>query len=115
MQLLRERCARSVGVATIKSTPTNPHTRPTQNAPPPPLTLQQLSDGPGGAVHAEVTLDGTVYDLRSGAVVTWCPRDGSVVRSLLGALKEKAPPTPLKVYPVFVGSDNAVWARLSNV
>jgi nitrite reductase/ring-hydroxylating ferredoxin subunit len=66
-------------------------------------------------VLAEVPLDGTVYDLRSGAVVTWCPREGGVVRSLLGTLKEKAPPTPLKVYATHVGSDGAVWAKLSEV
>ena len=34
----------------------------------------------------EVPLDGTVYDLDSGRVLEWCPRNNPV-RVLLGSLK----------------------------
>ena len=47
----------------------------------------------------EVTLDGTVYDLESGKVLSWCPKN-SPVRSLLGGLKDKSEPVDLPVFPV---------------
>ena len=46
-------------------------------------------------------LDGTVYDLATGKVMSWCPKNNPV-RSLLGALKDKTEPTDLPVYPTKV-------------
>lgn len=49
---------------------------------------------------------------RAGAVLTWCPKDGNPMRSLLGTLKGKVEPTPLKVFPVHVTKDGDVWTKL---
>lgn len=58
-----------------------------------------------GDVTAEVPFDGTVYVLNSkptpGAVKVWCPQD-TVGRRVLGAMKSKEDPIPLKMYPVRV-------------
>jgi nitrite reductase/ring-hydroxylating ferredoxin subunit len=62
-------------------------------------------------VAAEVPLDGSVYDLATGAVLKWCPKDNPV-RSLLGTLKSKVDPSPLKVYPVYVNKDGGIWTTL---
>ena len=56
-----------------------------------------LKTGPA----VEVKLDGTVYDLATGKVMSWCPKNNPV-RSLLGALKDKTEPTDLPVYPTKV-------------
>ena len=37
-----------------------------------------------------VPLDGTEYDLTTGAVITWCPGGGNPVKAVLGALKKAA-------------------------
>jgi nitrite reductase/ring-hydroxylating ferredoxin subunit len=47
-------------------------------------------------------LDGTLYDIETGAVVQWVPKSGNPVRAILGMLKEKEAPLPLKMYPVQV-------------
>ena len=62
-------------------------------------------DKESGDVTAEVPFDGTVYVLNSkpkpGAVKVWCPQD-TVGRRVLGAMKSKEDPIPLKMYPVRV-------------
>lgn len=55
--------------------------------------------------------DGTVYDLSSGAVLKWCPKDNPI-RGLLGTLKSKETPVDLTVYPVHVTKDGNVWTKL---
>ena len=56
-----------------------------------------LKSGPA----IEVKLDGTVYDLATGKVISWCPKN-TPVRNLLGSLKDKSTPVDLPVYPVRV-------------
>ena len=56
-----------------------------------------LKTGPA----VEVNLDGTTYDLASGKVLSWCPKN-TAVRSVLGALKDRSDPIDLQVYPVKV-------------
>lgn len=65
----------------------------------------------GSSIATEVPLDGTVYDLATGAVLKWCPRDNPM-RNLLGTLKRAEKATPLKVYPVHVTKDGNIWTKL---
>lgn len=62
-----------------------------------------------GEPAIRVKLDGTTYDLRTGAVLEWCPQDNPV-RFMLGKLKEQVAPVPLAVYPVDVGADGTIAA-----
>ncbi|PNH11225.1 putative sodium/metabolite cotransporter BASS4, chloroplastic [Tetrabaena socialis] len=78
-----------------------------------PLLDAKLEEGPDGPV-IETPLDGTVYDLKTGKVIKWCPSDGSAIRGLLRTLKADVSPVPLTVYPVVVKPDGKVWVRLSN-
>merc|ERR1711988_525588 len=50
-----------------------------------------------GRPQAEVPLDGTVYDLATGEVVTWCPKNNPI-RAMLGSMKAQVEPIPLKMY-----------------
>ena len=50
----------------------------------------------------ESPLDGTVYELATGRVLSWCPKD-TPMRKLLGGIKDNADPVPLPVYPVKMG------------
>ncbi|KAG1658722.1 hypothetical protein FOA52_002737 [Chlamydomonas sp. UWO 241] len=77
-----------------------------------PLIDAKLMEVDGRPV-AETPLDGTQYDLETGAVVVWCP-GGSLVRSLLGGMKKDTPAVPLKVYPVRV-VDGQVYVKVYNV
>lgn len=52
-------------------------------------------------------LDGTEYDLTTGEVIQWCPKN-NLVRSMLGALKGAVDPIPLPVYPVKVEADGTI-------
>ena len=57
-----------------------------------------------GLVTAESPFDGTVYALNGkppGAVKVWCPQN-TAGRRLLGAMKSKEEPIPLRMYPVRV-------------
>ncbi|KAL4429030.1 hypothetical protein ABPG77_006069 [Micractinium sp. CCAP 211/92] len=54
-----------------------------------------------GAPAVEVPLDGTVYDLATGKVLSWCPKN-NLTRKILGGLKDKTEPIDLPVYPVEV-------------
>ena len=65
----------------------------------------------GSSIAAEVPLDGTVYDLATGAVLKWCPKDNAM-RSLLGTLKSREKSMPLKVYPVHITKDGNIWTKL---
>jgi hypothetical protein len=57
------------------------------------LTLTRAARTGEGGPAVEVPLDGTVYDLDTGRVLEWCPRNNPV-RVLLGSLKVRrgAPP-----------------------
>ena len=59
----------------------------------------------------EVKLDGTVYELKTGKVVSWCPKN-SLVRNVLGSLKDKEEPVDLPVYAVDVRGDD-IFVNLS--
>jgi len=52
------------------------------------------------------------YDLATGQVLKWCPSEGNMLRSVLGALKSKQPSVPLKVYPVSVAQDGTLSVKL---
>ena len=54
---------------------------------------------PAPAPAVEVALDGTVYDLATGKVLSWCPKN-TLARQVLGGLKDKTEPQDLPVYPV---------------
>ena len=56
-----------------------------------------LKSGPA----VEVKLCGTVYDLATGQVLSWCPKNNPL-RAVLGSLKDRTAPEPLPVYPVKV-------------
>ncbi|GLC36121.1 hypothetical protein PLESTB_001378500 [Pleodorina starrii] len=77
-----------------------------------PLIDGKLEDGPEGPT-IETPLDGTVYDLKTGKVLKWCPSDGSPVRGLLRTLKASVTPVDLPVYPVLVKQDGGVMVRMS--
>ncbi|KAF8068399.1 hypothetical protein HT031_002088 [Scenedesmus sp. PABB004] len=77
----------------------------------PMVDAKVFRDPESGAVAAEVPLDGSVYDLATGAVLKWCPKD-SPLRAALGTLKSAVDPTPLKVFPVHVEADGAIWTKL---
>ena len=47
----------------------------------------------------------------AGAVLSWCPKN-TVLRKVLGSLKDKAEPEALPVYPVRM-KGSAVWVNLS--
>ena len=77
----------------------------------------QLIDGEikrteDGVVSIETPLDGTTYDLTTGAVLEWCPKN-NLLRNFLGGLKEKEKPVPLRVYPVVIGADG-IYTKYSS-
>ena len=39
----------------------------------------------------------------------------NLFRNLLGTLKEKEKPVPLKVYPVVIGQDGAIYTSKKNI
>ncbi|CAK0779249.1 hypothetical protein CVIRNUC_004726 [Coccomyxa viridis] len=65
-----------------------------------------------GSPAAEVPLDGTVYNLETGRVLVWCPKNNPL-RFVLGSLKSTADPRPLKMYPARVNSSGQIFAKLS--
>ena len=71
-----------------------------------PLVDGELFYGPSGPA-IRVPLDGTEYDLNTGDVITWCPRNNPV-RQALGALKSAAEPVPLPVYKTRVDEQGNV-------
>jgi nitrite reductase/ring-hydroxylating ferredoxin subunit len=71
-----------------------------------PLVDGELFYGPSGPA-IRVPLDGTEYDLTTGDVITWCPRNNPV-RQALGALKSAAEPVPLPIYKTRVDEQGNV-------
>ena len=74
-----------------------------------PLVDADVSAGPPATVT--VPFDGSVYNLTDGSVVSWCPGN-TPVRALLGAVKSRVEPAPIRVYPARVGGDGKsveVW------
>ncbi|KAK9843710.1 hypothetical protein WJX81_003262 [Elliptochloris bilobata] len=76
-----------------------------------PLVDAKLLERNGGPA-VEVPLDGTVYDLDTGRVLEWCPKNNPI-RLLLGSLKSKSEPEPLKVYPTRISEDGTIYARFA--
>ncbi|KAK9915717.1 hypothetical protein WJX75_003085 [Coccomyxa subellipsoidea] len=76
-----------------------------------PLIDANIIERDGGPA-VEVPLDGTVYDLESGKVLEWCPRNNPV-RFLLGALKEKSQPKDLRVYPARVNGEGKIFVKFA--
>eukprot|EP00959_Pyramimonas_sp_CCMP1952_P126492 2645549-Pyramimonas_sp.AAC.1 len=72
-----------------------------------PLVDAEVFAGETGGPVIKVPLDGTSYDLSTGAVLEWCPKD-NFVRGFLGKLKEKTAPIPLKVYQTKVSTNGNV-------
>ena len=70
--------------------------------------LLKLKTGPA----VESPLDGSTYDLATGNVLAWCPKT-NLVRQFLGALKDRANPIPLKVYPVEERGNGKLFVNLS--
>ena len=71
-----------------------------------PLIDGEIFFGPAGPA-IRVPLDGTEYDLTTGEVITWCPKNNPI-RSALGTLKGTVDPIPLPVYPVKVEADGSI-------
>ena len=59
----------------------------------------------------EVPLDGTVYDLTTGEVLEWVPKNNPI-RAVLNSLKSSAKPEPLKVYPVEKDDSGRIYANV---
>ena len=70
----------------------------------------ELFSGPSGAAIRS-PFDGSSYDLATGDVIEWGPQD-TLPRKLLGKLKEKTTPMPLRVYPVEVNKEGDIFAAL---
>mmetsp|Transcript_4240 Transcript_4240/g.12218 ORF Transcript_4240/g.12218 Transcript_4240/m.12218 type:complete len:200 (+) Transcript_4240:185-784(+) len=65
----------------------------------------------GGDPQIETPLDGTIYKLKTGEVVKWCPQNNPV-RFVLGALKKKEAPKALKMYDAREDDEGRVLVRL---
>lgn len=76
-----------------------------------PLADASIIQLKNGQPAVEVKLDGTVYELKTGKVVSWCPKN-SLVRNVLGSLKDKTEPVDLPVYAVDVRGDD-IFVNLS--
>lgn len=65
-----------------------------------PLLDAELVLQPSGATSVRSRLDGSLFDLATGKVQEWCPKEETPfsVRNLFATLKEKAPPVDLKVF-----------------
>ena len=77
-----------------------------------PLIDGEIKRTEDGVVSIETPLDGTTYDLTTGAVLEWCPKN-NLLRNFLGGLKEKEKPVPLRVYPVVIGADG-IYTKYSS-
>jgi len=74
-----------------------------------PLTHAKIVSGESGPA-VEVPLDGTIYDLQSGKVLEWCPKN-NLVRKVLGSIKSAQQPKKLKVYPTQVDEEGNIFAK----
>mmetsp|Transcript_33209 Transcript_33209/g.46010 ORF Transcript_33209/g.46010 Transcript_33209/m.46010 type:complete len:212 (+) Transcript_33209:146-781(+) len=75
-----------------------------------PLSDAEVFKGVNGPA-IRVPLDGTSYDLNTGAVIEWCPKDNPI-RNLLGSLKAKVDPVPLRVFETKIGGNGDILIRL---
>ena len=66
--------------------------------------------GAGGPA-VEVPLDGTVYDLGTGEVLEWVPKNNPV-RAVLNTLKSSAKPESLKVYPIQKDESGRIYVNV---
>jgi nitrite reductase/ring-hydroxylating ferredoxin subunit len=76
-----------------------------------PLVDAKLSDGPNGP-QAECPFDGTLYDLTTGKVLEWCPKNNPL-RAVLGWLKSSETPKPLPVFDAQLTDDGEVYIKLA--
>ncbi|GMH36917.1 hypothetical protein BSKO_04790 [Bryopsis sp. KO-2023] len=77
-----------------------------------PLVDANVIEGPSGPA-IECPFDGTTYDLATGAVIEWCPRNNPL-RSFLGMVKSKVEPQDLGVHEAIASADGGVYIRLKN-
>lgn len=61
----------------------------------------------------EVPLEGTIYDLKTGKVLEWCPKTDNAVRNFFATLKRTQTPTPLPVFPTQVTPSGKLRVRLT--
>ena len=76
-----------------------------------PLIDAPVTTSAQGTPVIEVPLDGTKYDLLTGAVIEWCPKTNPV-RAVLGAIKGAVDPVPLRVYNTQVTDSGEVYVSL---
>ncbi|DBA96892.1 TPA: hypothetical protein ACH3X3_013047 [Trebouxia sp. C0006] len=74
-----------------------------------PLTHAKIVKGETGPA-VEVPLDGTIYDLETGKVLEWCPKN-NLIRKVLGSIKSNQNPKKLKVYPAQVDDDGNISVK----
>lgn len=74
-----------------------------------PLTHAKIVKGESGPA-VEVPLDGTIYDLETGKVLEWCPKN-NLIRKVLGSIKSNQNPKKLKVYPAQVDGDGNISVK----
>ncbi len=77
-----------------------------------PLVDAVLFTSADGKPAVRCTLDGCEYDLASGAVLAWCPKEEAPIsmRNLFAGLKQNATPVPLPVYKTRVNAAGGVEA-----
>ena len=63
----------------------------------------------GGAWSISSPLDGSVYDLATGNVVFWCPRD-TMARKVLNTKPKE--PVPIRVYPCQLADNGDIFAKV---
>ena len=76
-----------------------------------PLLDAPVTTAAGGGPVIEVPFDGTKYDLTTGAVLEWCPKNNPL-RAVLGAIKSAATPEALPVYTTQVTDDGDIFVKL---
>jgi nitrite reductase/ring-hydroxylating ferredoxin subunit len=75
-----------------------------------PLVDGKISSRAGGPA-VEVPLDGTVYDLGTGEVLEWVPKN-TPIRAVLNTLKSSAKPESLRVYPVQKDESGRIYVNV---
>ena len=80
-----------------------------------PLVDAVLFLTPEGRHGVRSPLDGTEYDLETGAVLTWCPPEDTVlsIRNFLTRAKRAETPVPLPVYRTRTGADGTIEALIT--
>ena len=76
------------------------------------VDAEVVTPAPAGAAGPVVrsALDGTSYELATGRVLEWCPKEDAPLsfRNLLAGLKQAATPVDLPVYKTRVAASGAV-------